>query len=247
MTGGRALVIGASQGLGAHFARRLAEDGWKVTGLGRRLAERVPGELDYIQADLAAPAAVTEVLARIGPTPELIVHNAVVYPGQGPHALPDLESVFRANTLAPYLLLSELLAARPPEQPCACVVVNSDSIFHARAQSGVYAASKAALRVLTTTMADRFRGSGASVSTLLLGPIADPKKVADLRRVAEQRGVDEQAITRTFLGRSNTDLVIDELIGFEPCYQALATLAGLGKAGNGAVFRVDGGSGGSLV
>lgn len=249
MSGKRAFVVGASQGLGSHLARRLAEDGWKVTGLGRRSVDQVSSaqEMDYIQADLAEPEALRRVAERIGGTPDLIVHNAVVYPRHGTPTLGELETVFRANTLLPYLLLLELLSTKSDDQQCACIVVNSDSIFHAREQSGVYAASKAALRVLTTSLADRFRARHMSVSTLLLGPLADPTKVADLRRIAEKRGVDEAQITRAFLRKSNTDLVIDDLIDFESCYQALKTMAELGPVANGMVCRLDGGSAGSLV
>lgn len=250
MTGKRALIIGASANLGAHFATRLAAQGWAVTGVGRRPAGTVqlPGDVAYIQADLSVPQTLESLPEKLGDVPDLVVYNAVLYPGQsdGPPSLESLENVFRVNALAPYRLLLDLLA-RPRDTFCSCVVVNSDAMYHAREQSGVYSASKAALRVLTGSLSAACRDQNASVSTLLLGPLADPLKVNGLRRAAEQRGTTEAEATRTFLRRSNANLVIDTLIDYESCFDSLMYLAGLGPVANGMMCRLDGGSSGGLV
>jgi len=247
----RALVLGASQGLGAHIANRLTGEGWAVTGVGRRPLRETPLDSphQYLQADLSQAQTLAELPQRIGECPDLIVHSAVTYHdfGVSVPTLDELELVFRVNALLPYRLLHELLSQKPAERFCSCVVVNSDSVFHARRQSGVYAASKAALRVLTTMLADTFRADNVSVSTLLLGPLADAKKVSDLNKIAEKRGVLLQDITKTFLRRSNPDLVIDDLIDFESCYLSLRHLVELGPVANGSLCRLDGGSAGSLI
>ncbi|MET8628881.1 SDR family oxidoreductase [Kitasatospora sp. NPDC004669] len=247
----RALVLGASQGLGAHIAVRLAEEGWSVIGVGRRPRQEAAlrGPVEYLQADLSRAETLVELPKLVGGCPDLIVHSAVTYHDFGVSipTLDELEMVFRVNALLPYRLLHDLLSDKPKERFCSCVVLNSDSIFHARRQSGVYAASKAALRVLTTMLADTFRADNASVSTLLLGPLADPKKTADLHRIAAKRGVPPQDLTKTFLHRSNPDLVIDELIDFESCYLSLRHLVELGAVANGSLHRLDGGSAGSLI
>ncbi|RKN38369.1 SDR family NAD(P)-dependent oxidoreductase [Streptomyces hoynatensis] len=250
MAKNRAWIIGASQSLGAHFATRMAAEGWAVTGLGRRPAAEagLPAEVTYVQADLSVPETLDGLAEKLGDVPELVVYNAVRYPAQseGPPPLGELEAVFRVNALAPYRLLLDLLG-RPREHFCSCVVVNSDAMYHAREQNGVYSASKAALRVLTGTLAATCRGGDAAVSTLLVGPLADPQKLAGLRRVAEQRGVTEAEVVRAFLRKTNTNLVIDALIDFESCYQGLMHMARLGPVANGMMYRLDGGSSGGLV
>ena len=250
MTKKRALILGASYGLGAYFADRMAEEGWTVTGLGSRLRGEaaLPVGADYIQADLSLPETLDWLLGKIGSVPDLIVNSAVRYPDDrvNPPSLSELESVFRVNALVPYRLLLDLLTS-PREGFCACVVVNSDAIYHSRDQSGIYSASKAALRVLTSALADACRGRNASVSTLLLGPLADPRKVEGIRRVAEQRGITDAEVTQTFLNRMKTNLVIDTLIDFESCFQSLMYMAQLGPISNGMMCRLDGGSSGGLV
>ena len=251
MTAKRAFVTGASRGLGARLATRLAEEGWQVTGLGRRPSpEGGWGKgIDYLQADLSDPHTLDSLPERFGPTPDLIVHNAVTYPPRDSEALTlaDLEDVFRVNALAPYRLTLDLLKAKPDDRFCTVVVVNSESIYHADFPSGIYAASKAALRVLTTSLADHCRSRNAAVATLLLGPLADPGKVADLRAVAEKRGVTEEEITRIFLRKSNPDLVIEQLIDFDACVRSVQYIADLGATANGMMCKLDGGSSGSLV
>ena len=246
----RALITGASHGLGAHLADRLDAEGWHVIGLGRRPASDCCGAaaIEYIQADLSVPEVIDALPARIGESPDLIVHNAVSYPDfDATPALAEMETVFRVNTFAPYQLTLGLLEAKPEDKFCSCIVLNSESIYHADHRSGLYAASKAALRVLTAALASACRSRNASVSTLLLGPLADPKKVEGLRRVAEKKGVTEEDITKVFLRKSNPDLVIDTLIDLESCFRSVIYVVSLGRIANGMVCKLDGGSSGSLI
>lgn len=247
-----AVVIGASQGLGKYLATRLAEQGWAVTGTGRRFREDVenPLSFEYVQADLSDLATLglmSELLVE--KRPSLIVHNAVTYGDirKPDPALSELERIFRVNTLLPFSLLIKYLSTVPPDEFTSCIVVNSDSIYHANQNSGAYAASKAALRVLTSVLADSCRSKNASVATLLLGPLADQKKVDEFRRIAKKKGAGEDEVMRLFLRRSNPSLVIESLIDFEPCLQSIQYIESLGRVANGMLCKLDGGSSGSLV
>jgi NAD(P)-dependent dehydrogenase (short-subunit alcohol dehydrogenase family) len=248
----KAVVLGGSRGLGAHIATRLAESGWKVTATGRSAISDgiLTGAVDYFQADLnndGALSSLDNLLAE--QRPELIVHNAVSY-GSRDGSQPDSREIgelFRINATAPYLLLREYLSGARQGSPCSCITISSDSIYNAKQSTGPYAASKAAMKVLATALADGCRGSNASVSTLLLGPLADERKVQELHRIAEDRGLDMQAVARMYLHRSNPSLVIDSLIDFESCYRSIEYLANLGPIANGMVCKLDGGSSGSLI
>ncbi|MBC6446012.1 SDR family NAD(P)-dependent oxidoreductase [Actinokineospora xionganensis] len=251
MTGKRAFVTGVSKGLGAHLASCLAKDGWQVTGVGRRPREsaEVSAAVDYLQADLSSAEVIGGLVAKMDAVPDLVVHNAVTYPDRaaGRPELDTIETTMRVNALAPYELTLDLLAAKPDDQFCSVVVINSESVYHADADSAVYAASKAALRVLTGGLAAACRSTNAAVSTLMLGPLGDANKVEEIRRIAEKRGATPAEITRLFLRRSNPDLVIDDFIDFDACYLSLRYLAELGAVANGMLCRLDGGSAGTLV
>lgn len=248
-----AVVIGASSGVGAHIAGRLADHGWSVTGTGRRPRQDTPlaDGIDYVRADLAderTAETLSGLLADRGPG--LIVYNAATYGSIGrdrPPTVTQLDEVFRVNATMPYQVLLQHLTRDEPGTFCSYVMVNSDSIYHANETQGVYAASKAALRVLTTALAAACRTREASVSTLLLGPLADQRKLDELREIARRRESSLEQITRAYLRRSNTSYVTDSLIDLESCFRSVEYIAGLGKAANGMLCRLDGGSAGSLI
>ncbi|WP_046729981.1 SDR family NAD(P)-dependent oxidoreductase [Streptomyces humi] len=251
MTGRRALVTGACKGLGRYLAASLAAEGWDVTGVGRCPEERVPAVpgVTYLQADLSRPQAATALSGRLDPALDLVVHCAVAYPPARPSGpVPrDLEEVFRVNAFAPYLLALDLLARKPADRFCSHVVVNSEAIYGADDHSAVYAASKAALRVLTAGLAAGCRSAGAAVATLLLGPLADRAKLAEAETVAARKGLPASDVVRLFLRRSNPNLVIDEFIDYASCLRSVRYLAELGPTANGMLCKLDGGSSGSLV
>lgn len=247
-----AIVIGASQGLGKYLATRLAEQRWAVTGIGRRVIGDAENGLsfEYVRADLSDVTTLDLMLELLAEKrPSLIVYNAVTYGDvrKSDPALDEIETIFRVNALMPYSLLIKYFSTIPPDRHTSCIVINSDSIYHANQGSGVYAASKAALRVLTSALADSCQSTNVSVSTLLLGPLADHKKVDEFRRIAEKKGVGEDEIMRLFLRRSNPSLVIDSLIDFESCFQSIQYIESLGGVANGMLCKLDGGSSGSLV
>ncbi len=245
----RAQVTGASRGLGEHVASRLAEQGWTVTGVGRRPATELPElpKWTYVSADLADPGTVDLVVDRVGPALDLIVHCAVTHPEPGEVCdSADLDRMFRVNALAPYLLTRTLLRAKPDDLFCCCVMVNSEAIFQADSRSCGYAATKAALRVMTSGLADECRSGTASVATLLLGPLADPRKLSGVREVARKRGMSEDEVAELFLRKSNPNLVINRFIDYEACFRSIVHIFELGPVANGMVCKLDGGSSGSL-
>lgn len=248
----KAVVIGASHGWGAHLASRLVEEGWQVTAVGRRQKPDLPPNEPprYLQADVATENGRAAVAAALREqSPALIVYNAVSY---GPRdaampPLPELEATFLVNALVPYHLLLDYLAHRPNEEFCSCVVTNSDSIYHANRYSGIYAASKAALRVLTTALASACQSRNAAVATLLLGPLADEENYDKLREISERTNIDLDVVMRRYLARSNQAYVIDSFLTYESCVKSVLTIASLGRDANGMLCKLDGGSSGSLV
>lgn len=246
-----ALVTGACKGLGSYLAGRLADEGWTVVAVGRCPEDAAPfaEKVDYIQADLSDPEVLDSLPLRLDPVPDLVVHCAVAYPEQeerGPTPK-GIEEVFRVNALAPYLLTLALLERKQADRFSSHIVVNSEAIYAADHHSAVYASTKAALRVLTTGLAEGCRSSNASVATLLLGPLEDTKKLAQAEVIAERKGMSTEEVVRLFLRRSNPNLVIEKFIDYESCFRSVQYMADLGPTANGMLCKLDGGSSGSLV
>jgi NAD(P)-dependent dehydrogenase (short-subunit alcohol dehydrogenase family) len=177
----RALVTGASSGIGAATARALAEAGYRVALLARRDAElravsaTLPpspaGEHLNVTCDLCDPLAIDVALAHVDAEfggLELLVNNA----GLGYRARVEeldaalLERTFRTNVLAPFLLCKAALPLlRRGSKP---VVVNLASVVGRRGIPGqtAYAASKSALCSFSEGLRVEWAAEDIAVCTL---------------------------------------------------------------------------------
>ncbi len=245
----RALIVGASVGLGRYVAAGLAKTDWQVCGVGRRDVLQEDLGYEYLRADLASWSDVENLKLRIASdAPDLVVYSAAMYAEADPgkETTGELETLFRVNAIAPYVLLYDYLSAAK-EDLRTCIVVNSDAIYHASVQSGVYAASKAALRVFATVLAQAAKSKNAAAATLLLGPLADERKLSEFKKIAEKRNLGTSDVARIFLERSNPSFVVDALLEFECVLESIRYIVSLGRAANGMMCKLDGGSSGSLV
>lgn len=245
-----ALVIGASRGVGAHIAMRLSEEGWQVKGVGRRPFKSIAPEpkFEYVRADISDPDALDQMLDDLGGVPNLVVYNAVHPTGDSSTLnLERLEAAFRVNAFVPYLMIRDLLARKPGADFLSCVFINSEAVFNADQHSCGYAASKAALRVLSAGLSASVREENAAMATLMLGPLADERRLDEARLIAERKGIAPAEVVKIFLRQLKPNMVIDDFIDYESCYLSVKYIYGLGRAANGMVCRLDGGSAGSLV
>jgi NAD(P)-dependent dehydrogenase (short-subunit alcohol dehydrogenase family) len=176
-----AIVTGASRGLGEVITRVLAEQGHDLV-IGARdeaALNRVRDQLSKSNRSVVALAGdVTDAAARlrwINAARDLgglnvLVNNASELGGIGPLATFDVQRfgrVFPVNTGAPIALIQlalPLLVARRG----LIVNITSDAAHGAYPGWGPYGASKAALELLTRTLAVELRDQG--VSAVLVDP-----------------------------------------------------------------------------
>jgi len=120
----RAVVTGATNGIGEAIARRLASEGLTVTivgrsderlhAAGRRIESAVPdADLVLERADLAELAQVRDLAERLlaRPHPDAVISNAALVTPLDRMTSDGLPRVLAVNHLAPYLLLRTLAAA----------------------------------------------------------------------------------------------------------------------------------------
>ena len=176
--GRRALVTGASGGLGQAIARALAGRGASLLLTARRaevlesLAAETGGRA--IACDLSDRDAVARLVEDAGPV-DVLVANAGI-PGSGAIGSFSVEQIDRAvevNLRAP-MILARLLSDGMVERGGGHIVfVSSLSGKASTAGSSVYAATKFGLRGFAMGLREDLRPRGVGVSTVFPGFIRD--------------------------------------------------------------------------
>jgi NAD(P)-dependent dehydrogenase (short-subunit alcohol dehydrogenase family) len=174
------IVTGASSGIGAHCARALKAEGWRVFATVRREEDQAPLEADGIESFLmdytdtaSIHALVDAVLARTGGRLDALYNNGAY--GQ-PGAVEDLTTdVLRLQFETNFFGWHELTRLIIPVMRAQGKgrIVNCSSILGLVPYKwrGAYNASKYALEGLTITMRMELDGSGIHVSLIEPGPI----------------------------------------------------------------------------
>ena len=200
-----AIVTGASRGIGAAIASRLARDGFAVVVNYAGRAEEADGVVQAIvsgggraiaaRADVSDPAAVRALfdgaVAAFGRV-DVLVNNAGIMPS----ALPQLadtddatfDRLFAVNVKGTFNALRE--AARRLETGGRIVNFSSSMVGLALPGYAVYAATKSAVETFTHIMAKELRGKRITVNAVAPGPTAtalflDGKSPETIERLAK--------------------------------------------------------------
>jgi short-subunit dehydrogenase len=172
-----AVVTGASSGIGASTAIKLAERGYLVVGAARRvdLIERLPG-VHAVPLDLADPASVSaaarSILAGYGPA-DLLVNNA----GYGElgsveeTSIDDARRQLEVNLFGLVRLTQLLLPGMRDAGRGRIVNVSSLAGRFASPMGGWYHASKFALEALSDSLRAELRPFGVDVAVVEPGPV----------------------------------------------------------------------------
>ena len=182
---GTALVTGASRGLGAAIARRLAADGWAVAVNYHSGAEQAQAVVDQIlaaggtakafSADVTDEASVSglveRVRRRLGPI-QVLVSNAT---GPQPFVpVTDLTWQHHLDQLtffvkSPTLLVRAVLPQMTPAGSGRVIQIGSDAFDRGVAGMSAYVAAKGAQLGLTRSWARELGGHGITVNLVAPG------------------------------------------------------------------------------
>jgi NAD(P)-dependent dehydrogenase (short-subunit alcohol dehydrogenase family) len=243
MTERIALVTGASSGIGAAIARRLAADGWQVLAAGRdeartqALATEAAAIRPWVGA-LTTSADANRLVAdcvRTFGRLDLLVNNAGIYEVADAEGTTDesWQRTIAINLSMPFYLSR---AALPELRKRRGSIVNiaSDWGLKGGANAVAYCASKGGLVLMTRAMAIDHAGEGVRVNAVCPGDVETPM----LYRSGATRGVDaksalRQANAESRSGRVTTPEEVAAVVAFLASDEA--------RQINGAAVPIDGG------
>ena len=238
-----ALVTGASSGIGAAIARRLAADGYAVTAAGRdaKRTKAVATGSAAIRAWVGALATAADCKRLVADCVkaqgglDLLVNNAGIYEVANAEATSDdaWNRTLAINLTVPFFLSRAALPALRKRKG-AIVNVASDWGLKGGANAVAYCASKGGLVLMTRAMAIDHAEEGIRVNAVCPGDVETPM----LYRSGATRGVGR----KTALREANADSRSGRVTMPEEVAALVAYLASDDAAQiTGAAIPIDGG------
>jgi len=242
-----AVVTGGSRGIGLMIAEGLVRAGAEVVISSRKadVCDEVAAQLSEVgscesmPADLSTPDGVDALAAAVAARHDavhLLVNNAGATWGAPMDDYPDeaWDKVHATNVKAPFRLTAKLLpqlrAAATEDDPARVINIGSvDGIRVPDTENYAYAASKAAIHMVTRQMAHRLVRDHINVNAIAPGPFRSKM----MAFVLDAEGGEELVASSVPMGRIGRP---EDVVG--------ATLFLASRAGSyltGAVIPVDGG------
>jgi short-subunit dehydrogenase len=184
--GRRALLTGASGGIGDAIARALHARGASVLLSGRRadvlegLATELGERVEVLPADLSSPGGVRELIEAAGDVDILVANAALPGSGRLDDFTPDeIDRTIDVNLRAPMQLARELAPGMVERGAGQLVFISSMSGKIAAGGGSVYSATKFGLRGFAAAMRDELHGKGVGVTLVSPGFVSDSGMFAD--------------------------------------------------------------------
>ena len=184
LEGQRALVTGATSGIGRAVALQLARDGAEVLVHGRnavRGSETVQeitdagGKAGFVAADLGDPADVRRLANDVGDV-DILINNAgiAVFGATAEFDVGAFDKMFASNVRAPFLLVAALAPGMSARGRGSIVSLSSMAGGVGLVGGAAYGATKASLEAMTRAWAAEYSASGVRVNAIAPGPVYTP-------------------------------------------------------------------------
>lgn len=177
----RALVTGATSGLGRAIAGQLGRDGFEVIVHGRDPGrgaqavddiEQAGGRAVFAAADLADSAGVQQLAEAAGVVDVLVNNAGFSWFGPTAELKPDtFDGLFASNVRAPYFLVAAIAPGMADRGAGSIINISSMAGRIGLGAAAAYGATKGALESLTRSWAAEFGPYGVRVNAVAPGPV----------------------------------------------------------------------------
>ncbi len=194
LQGQKALVTGATSGIGRAIALQLARDGAEVVIHGRNAARgnetveaitAAGGQARFVAADLSNPTDLQHLVEEVGDI-DILVNNAGFswFGATEELNIDTFDALFASNVRAAYFLVAAFAPAMVVRGKGSIINLSSMAGQIGLAGGAAYGATKAALSSMTRSWAAEFSPSGVRVNAIAPGPVytggAAPERIEAL-------------------------------------------------------------------
>jgi NAD(P)-dependent dehydrogenase (short-subunit alcohol dehydrogenase family) len=254
------LITGSTAGIGFAAAETFAREGARVVVNGRsesrvaaavkRLEGAVPGaQVQGVAADLATAEGAQRLIDAC-PEVDVLVNNAGIFAPVPFEEIPDSEwtRFFETNVMSGVRLARHHFPRMLKRNRGRIIFVSSESAVQIPVEMIHYGMTKTAQLAIARGLAERTRGTGVTVNSVLPGPTGSEGVSDFVQQLADARGIPFATMEAEFfatarpsslLGRFATPQEVANTIVFVASAAASAT--------NGAAIRADGGVVRSIV
>ena len=184
LEGQRALVTGATSGIGRAVALQLARDGAEVlvhgrdTARGAQTVEEITaagGKASFVAADLDDAADVQRLASDAGDV-DILINNAGIarFAPTAELDVATFDKLFAGNVRAPFFLVAALAPGMAARGHGSIISVSSMAGGVGLVGGAAYGATKASLEAMTRAWAVEYSASGVRVNAIAPGPVYTP-------------------------------------------------------------------------
>lgn len=180
LAGRSAVVTGASRGIGAAIAARLAGEGARVALLARsrqaldEMARRIGNNSFALECDVSDPGPLQRALDRVrstlGGAPDIVVSNAGIFTIEAFEnmSVVEFETIVATNLTGSFGVMREFLKEMKERGSGHLITIGSVADRHIFAGNAAYSATKVGGRALHEALRAETRGTG--VRATLISP-----------------------------------------------------------------------------
>jgi NAD(P)-dependent dehydrogenase (short-subunit alcohol dehydrogenase family) len=253
LNGKKALVTGATAGIGLEIARRLAMEGASVAIAGR---DRAKLDTAIAKLDASGAKGVTGIVADAGteagaamilkaqPQVDILVNNLGIYESKDFAAASDDDwrRYFEINVMSGVRLARAYLPAMLKQNWGRIIFISSESGVMIPSEMIHYGMTKSAQLSIARGLAGLTRGTRVTVNAVMPGPTRSEGIVDFLRSVSSNPNAPAHEIEAEFFAKGRPTSLLQRMVEPEEVANMVAYLASpLSSATNGAALRVEGG------
>ena len=249
----KALVTGASQGIGKAIAQSLLQEGTTVFINGRslekleatatELSKATGGKVFPVAADFSKKEEVDALLEKVGEV-DILINNVGFFEPKKFEEISDEDwlKIFEVNVLSGIRLSRYYLPKMLSKNWGRILFISSESAINIPEEMIHYGATKTIQLAISRGLAERTKGTDVTVNTVLPGPTWSEGIEEFIGALAKEKGLTNHEMEEDFFSSMRPSSLIQRFAKVEEVAHTVTYLSSpLSSATNGSTIRVDGG------